>query len=96
MALRVTNFRILHCQLIAGIAINTNLAAPTGGIIMSGVQALGVFSVAIFIFVSMRFVFKLIDLIIGLRVSREEELRGLDIASEVIKFENEYSRFAIP
>jgi ammonium transporter, Amt family len=33
----------------------------------------------VFVLVCMGVIFKLIDLTIGLRVSREEELRGLDI-----------------
>jgi len=44
-----------------------------------GIQIVGVLSVAAFILVSMGIVFKLIDLTVGLRIGREEELRGLDI-----------------
>jgi Amt family ammonium transporter len=50
-----------------------------GGLKQLGIQALGSLSVIIFIVISMGIVFKLIDVIIGLRVSREEELKGLDI-----------------
>lgn len=50
-----------------------------GGLTQLSIQALGVFNVVLFILVSMGTVFKLIDKTIGLRVSREEELRGLDI-----------------
>jgi len=50
-----------------------------GGLKQLGIQLLGSLSVIIFIVVSMGIVFKLIDVIIGLRVSREEELKGLDI-----------------
>ena len=50
-----------------------------GGLHSLGVQALGVFSIALFVLLTMGGIFKLIDLTIGLRVSREEELRGLDI-----------------
>lgn len=50
-----------------------------GGIRQLGIQALGVVSVVTFVSVSMWIVFKLIDSIVGLRVSREEELKGLDI-----------------
>jgi Amt family ammonium transporter len=50
-----------------------------GGFKQLGIQALGVFSVIIFIIIGMSIVFKLINITIGLRVSREEELKGLDI-----------------
>jgi Amt family ammonium transporter len=51
-----------------------------GGFTQLGIQALGVFSVAIFVVGVMFVVFKLIDRLVGLRVSREEELKGLDIS----------------
>jgi Amt family ammonium transporter len=44
-----------------------------------GVQLLGSVVTIVFVVVSMGIVFKLIDRTVGLRVSREEELRGLDI-----------------
>jgi Amt family ammonium transporter len=44
-----------------------------------GIQLVGNVSAVIFVLVSMGIIFKLIDLTVGLRVSREEELRGLDI-----------------
>ena len=50
-----------------------------GGLKQLGIQALGVFSVVVFVLVAMGIVFKLIDLTVGLRVTREEELKGLDI-----------------
>jgi Amt family ammonium transporter len=50
-----------------------------GGLKQLGIQMLGALSVIIFIIVGMSIVFKLIDITIGLRVSREEELKGLDI-----------------
>jgi len=50
-----------------------------GGFKQLGIQALGVLTVVLFITVTMGAVFKLIDIFIGLRVSREEELKGLDI-----------------
>ena len=48
--------------------------------------------VALFVLVGMGIVFKLIDLTIGLRVSREEELRGLDIGEHGLE---SYSGFQI-
>ncbi|MFH1416089.1 MAG: ammonium transporter [Elusimicrobiota bacterium] len=50
-----------------------------GGFAQLGVQLLGVAVVAVFVLVIMGIVFKLIDKTSGLRVSREEELKGLDI-----------------
>jgi Amt family ammonium transporter len=50
-----------------------------GGLRQLGVQALGCLTVVAFVFVTMGGVFLLIDRIVGLRVSREEELRGLDV-----------------
>jgi ammonium transporter, Amt family len=50
-----------------------------GGLKQLSIQILGVLSVIVFIIVGMSIVFKLIDVTIGLRVSREEELKGLDI-----------------
>jgi Amt family ammonium transporter len=44
-----------------------------------GIQIVGSVSTVAFIVVSMGIVFKLIDKTVGLRTSREEELRGLDI-----------------
>ncbi|MBN2270778.1 MAG: ammonium transporter [Sedimentisphaerales bacterium] len=44
-----------------------------------GVQVLGSVATIAFVVIGMGIVFKLIDATIGLRVSREEELRGLDI-----------------
>jgi len=51
-----------------------------GGISQLVSQFIGVISVFIWTFVIMLIFFKIIDLIIGLRVSREEELKGLDLS----------------
>ena len=50
-----------------------------GGLHQLGVQAIGATATVVFIVIAMSIVFKLIDKTIGLRVSREEELKGLDI-----------------
>jgi Amt family ammonium transporter len=50
-----------------------------GGVAQLGIQCLGVVACLGFTAVAMWAVFKLIDLTIGLRVSHETELRGLDI-----------------
>ncbi len=63
-----------------------------GGFSQLGIQALGVFSVSIFVIISMGLVFKSIDLTIGLRVSPEEELRGLDIGEHGME---SYSGFQV-
>jgi len=51
----------------------------SGELTQLGVQALGCLAVSLFAMLSMAVVFSLIRMTIGLRVSREEELRGLDI-----------------
>ena len=63
-----------------------------GGLRALGVQALGVFCVAAFVFVAMGVIFKLIDVTVGLRVSEDEEYRGLDIGEHGIQ---SYSGFQI-
>ncbi|MFC1570734.1 ammonium transporter [Candidatus Omnitrophota bacterium] len=65
---------------------------PGGGFTQLGIQALGVFSVVAFVGVAMTIVFKLIDKFVGLRVSREEELKGLDISEHGMEA---YSGFQI-
>ncbi len=44
-----------------------------------GIQIVGCVSTVVFVVVGMGIVFKLIDKTVGLRINREEELRGLDI-----------------
>jgi Amt family ammonium transporter len=63
-----------------------------GGLAQLGVQALGVLSVMLFVMVSMGLVFYTIKRTIGLRVSREEEMRGLDIGEHGMEA---YSGFQI-
>ncbi|MBN1797582.1 MAG: ammonium transporter [Spirochaetales bacterium] len=63
-----------------------------GGFAQLGIQALGSLATIVFIVVAMGTVFKLIDLTIGLRVSREEEYRGLDIGEHGMQ---SYSGFQI-
>ena len=50
-----------------------------GGFKMLGIQILGSFAVALYVVFFMFIVFKVIDGIVGLRVTKEEELLGLDI-----------------
>lgn len=63
-----------------------------GGLAQFWIQLIGVASAVLFVVTAMYFVFKLIDLTIGLRVSREEELRGLDIGEHGLEA---YSGFQI-
>ncbi|MBL7071903.1 MAG: ammonium transporter [Candidatus Omnitrophica bacterium] len=63
-----------------------------GGFKQLGIQALGVSAVVLFVIVSMGLVFKLIDRFIGLRVSRDEELKGLDIGEHGME---SYSGFQV-
>lgn len=61
------------------------LGLPNEGFIYSGnpmqlgIQLVGSVATVVFVLAGMGLVFKLIDLTVGLRVSRDEELRGLDI-----------------
>ncbi|MBU1026766.1 MAG: ammonium transporter [Candidatus Margulisbacteria bacterium] len=63
-----------------------------GGLSQLSIQLLGVGSAVLFVVAAMYVVFKLIDLTIGLRVTREEELRGLDIGEHGLEA---YSGFQI-
>jgi ammonium transporter, Amt family len=50
-----------------------------GGLGLLGIQALGILAIVSFVLITMGAIFKVIDLTIGLRVTREEENLGLDI-----------------
>ncbi|MFH1593223.1 MAG: ammonium transporter [Candidatus Omnitrophota bacterium] len=63
-----------------------------GGLKQLGIQALGVSAVVVFILLAMGIVFVAIDKIIGLRVTRDEELKGLDIGEHGME---SYSGFQI-
>ena len=71
--------------LCVGIFGNQELGLANPGFIYSGnpmqfgIQMVGSIATVAFVLLSMGAIFKLIDLIVGLRVSRTEELRGLDI-----------------
>ena len=56
-----------------------------GGLEQLGVQALGSAATSVFILVTMGGLFWLINKTIGLRVSRDEELKGLDIGEHGIE-----------
>jgi Amt family ammonium transporter len=63
-----------------------------GGLKQLSVQAFGVTTVVIFVLTVMFVVFKTIDKIVGLRISREEELKGLDITQHGME---SYSGFQV-
>jgi Amt family ammonium transporter len=63
-----------------------------GGFTQLGIQIVGSAATVVFVLVGMGLVFKIIDLTVGLRVSRTEELRGLDIGEHGME---SYSGFQI-
>ena len=71
--------------LAVGIFGLQELGAPADGLFYGGgfgqlgIQFLGVFACVVFVVVTMWIVFKAIDSVVGLRVSLETELRGLDL-----------------
>lgn len=84
--------------LAVGIFGTTALGAPLEGLFYGGgfgalgIQALGVLACLGFTAVSMFIVFKTIDSVVGLRVSHETELKGLDIEEHGME---SYSGFQI-
>ncbi|TCT11688.1 ammonium transporter [Natranaerovirga pectinivora] len=56
-----------------------------GGFELLGIQAIGVIAVAAWVFFAAFIVFKVVDKTIGLRVSEEEEIKGLDIEEHGIE-----------
>lgn len=65
--------------------ILTGIFAVDGGLLYGGgtamlvTQIIGVAAIAVYVAVAMFIIFKIIDAVIGLRVSKEEEIEGLDI-----------------
>jgi Amt family ammonium transporter len=94
----------VHCingiwgTLAVGLFGQAALGAPNnglfygGGFLQLGIQALGTFTVALFTVAAMGLIFKTIDALVGLRVSEEEELRGLDIGEHGME---SYSGFQV-
>ena len=66
-----------------------------GGISQLLSQFVGITSVFIFVFPSMLFAFKIMDKIFGLRVSREDELKGLDISEHRAEAYPDFSTTAV-
>jgi Amt family ammonium transporter len=85
-------------SLCIGIFGKSSLGLANNGFIYGGnptqlgIQMVGVTAAVVFVVVSMGIIFKVIDLTIGLRVSREEESRGLDIGEHGIEA---YSGFQV-
>lgn len=84
--------------LCVGVFGKAALGLPNEGFIYSGnpmqlgVQIVGSIATVVFVLVTMGIIFKLIDLTVGLRVSRTEEMRGLDIGEHGME---SYSGFQI-
>ena len=76
----------------ASLGVPSNGLFYGGGFSQLGIQLLGVAAVVGFILVSMGIIFKLLDVVIGLRVSQDEEYRGLDIGEHGME---SYSGFQI-
>lgn len=97
-AVPVHGFNGVWGTLAVGLFGQAALGAPKdglfygGGLLQLGVQALGTFTVVAFVMASMWLVFKTIDALVGLRVTEEEELRGLDIGEHGME---SYSGFQI-
>lgn len=97
-AVPVHGFNGLWGTIAIGLFGKESLGVPNnglfygGGLTQLGIQLAGALAVAAFVFVGMGIIFKLIDLTVGLRVSREEEFRGLDIGEHGIQ---SYSGFQI-
>jgi Amt family ammonium transporter len=84
-AIGVHGFCGVWGTLAVGLFAQETLGAPAdglfygGGLAQLGIQALGVIACLSFVVIAMAGVFKAIDLTIGLRVTRDAELRGLDV-----------------
>jgi len=82
-----------------GIFGKASLELPNNGIIYGGnpiqlgAQLVGSICTIAFVVVSMGLVFRLIDKTVGLRVSREEELRGLDIGEHGMEAYGDFQIF---
>jgi len=97
-AIAVHGFCGVWGTLAVGLFAQETLGAPLnglfygGGMVQLGIQFLGVIACLGFVVVTMAGVFKVIDMSIGLRVSEEAELRGLDVREHGME---SYSGFQI-
>jgi Amt family ammonium transporter len=84
-AVPVHGFNGLWGTIAVGIFGKESLGLMSNGLIygdgfkLFGIQIVGVSVVIIFILITMGLIFKVLDMTIGLRVSRDEELKGLDL-----------------
>ena len=84
--------------LAVGVFGQASLGAPSDGLFYGGgvgglgIQAIGILGCVAFTGIAMWVVFRFIDLTVGLRVSRETELRGLDLEEHGVE---SYSGFQI-
>lgn len=66
----------------------------SGNPMQFGIQMVGSVATVVFVLAAMGAIFKLIDLTVGLRVSRTEELRGLDIGEHGMEAYNGFQIFS--
>ncbi|MBK04082.1 MAG: ammonium transporter [Deltaproteobacteria bacterium] len=94
----VHGFNGLWGTLAVGLFGQKALGSPTDGLFFGGgfkqlgIQFLGAIAVIAFVIISMWIVFKAIDASVGLRVSEQEELQGLDLSEHGME---SYSGFQI-
>jgi Amt family ammonium transporter len=97
-AIAVHGFCGVWGTLAVGLFAQEMLGAPAdglfygGGLAPLGIQTLGIIACIGFVVIAMAGVFKVIDMSIGLRVSEEAELRGLDVREHGME---SYSGFQI-
>ncbi len=97
-AIAVHGFCGVWGTLAVGLFAQETLGAPAdglfygGGMAPLGIQILGVIACLGFVVIAMAGVFKVIDMSIGLRVSKQTELRGLDVGEHGME---SYSGFQI-
>ncbi|MGE4285686.1 MAG: ammonium transporter [Phycisphaerae bacterium] len=78
---------------LAGTSVSGLLLS--GSPTLLGIQIVGVLAIAGFTILSMGAVFKVIDLTVGLRVSEEDELRGLDITEHGMEAYGGFQVFSV-
>jgi ammonium transporter, Amt family len=97
-AVAVHGFCGIWGTLAVGLLGQAALGAPANGLVYGGgfgpllIQLFGVAACLGFVVIAMALAFKAIDLVIGLRVSEEDELRGLDMREHGME---SYSGFQI-
>jgi Amt family ammonium transporter len=97
-AIAVHGFCGVWGTLAVGLFAQETLGAPAdglfygGGLAPLGIQMLGIIACLGFVVIAMAGVFKVIDMSIGLRVSEQAELRGLDVGEHGME---SYSGFQI-